>query len=79
MCPYWSPALESSPEVTCDIPTSHVDLIPTLLGLAGIDVEQATAGWLLATTRPIPLPGRDLSGIIRGTVALRRWNRRSIS
>ena len=26
------------------IPTSHVDLIPTLLGLAGIDVEQAAAG-----------------------------------
>ena len=27
-----------------DIPTSHVDLIPTLLGLAGIDREEATVG-----------------------------------
>ena len=26
------------------VPTSHVDLIPTLLGLAGIDPEQAAAG-----------------------------------
>ena len=48
-----------------DIPTSHVDLIPTLLGLAGIDVERAAAGVAARHDETHPLPGRDLSGIIR--------------
>ena len=33
------------------VPTSHVDLIPTLMGLAGIDVEQAAAGVAAAPHR----------------------------
>jgi arylsulfatase A-like enzyme len=48
------------------IPTSHVDLIPTLLGLAGIDVEQAAAGVATRHDEAHPLPGRDLSGIVHG-------------
>ena len=36
------------------VPTSHVDLIPTLLGLAGIDLEQATAGVSPTTRRRTP-------------------------
>ena len=41
-----------------DIPTSHVDLLPTLLGLAGIDVEQAAAGVAEHHDETQPLPGR---------------------
>ena len=48
------------------VPTSHVDLIPTLLGLAGIDREQAAAGVDAHHSESQPLPGRDLSGVIRG-------------
>jgi arylsulfatase A-like enzyme len=50
-------------------PTSHVDLIPTLLGLAGIDVEQAQAGLAETHTEVHDLPGRDLSGLVRGAAA----------
>jgi len=50
-------------------PTSHVDLIPTLLGLAGIDVERATAGVAQRHTQARPLPGRDLSSVVTGTAA----------
>jgi len=50
------------------IPTSHVDLIPTLLGLAGIDPAQATAGVAAHHSEVQPLPGRDLSGVLRGHV-----------
>ena len=47
-------------------PTSHVDLIPTLMGLAGIDVERAAAGVAAHHTEARPLPGRDLSGLLTG-------------
>ena len=50
-------------------PTSHVDLIPTLMGLAGIDVERAAAGVAAHHTEARPLPGRDLSGVLSGTAA----------
>jgi arylsulfatase A-like enzyme len=49
-----------------DLPTSHVDLVPTLMGLAGIDLESAAA--TLAETHRVvrPLSGRDLSGLLAG-------------
>ena len=49
------------------IPTSHVDLIPTLMGLAGIDMERAAAGVAARHTEARPLPGRDLSALITGS------------
>ena len=50
-------------------PTSHVDLIPTLLGLAGIDMERAAAGVAEHHAEARPLPGRDLSRVVAGSVA----------
>ena len=61
------------------MPTSHVDLIPTLLGLAGIDPEQATAGVTAHHDEVQPLPGRDLSPVVRGQIDPVRWPRRSTS
>jgi arylsulfatase A-like enzyme len=51
------------------LPTSHVDLIPTLLGLAGIDQERAAAEVARHHTEVHPLPGRDLSGVLSGRTA----------
>jgi hypothetical protein len=48
------------------VPTSHVDLIPTLVGLAGIDLEQAVAGVSAHHAEVHTLPGRDLSGVVTG-------------
>ncbi len=65
------PLLVSGPGVTrseggISVPTSHVDLIPTLLGLAGIDVEKATEGICAHHEEAHALPGRDLSGVATG-------------
>ncbi|WCO66909.1 sulfatase-like hydrolase/transferase [Iamia majanohamensis] len=53
--------------VVDDMPTSHVDIIPTLLAAAGID--QAEVGARLAEdfTEVHPLPGRDLMPVVDGT------------
>ncbi len=48
-----------------DIPTNHADLIPTLLGLTGIDPDQALARLRSDHTDAHPLVGRDLSPAIR--------------
>jgi arylsulfatase A-like enzyme len=50
-------------------PTSHVDLVPTLMGLAGIDAERAAAGVARDHGQTRPLPGRDLSGLLTGSVS----------
>ncbi|MFN7149568.1 MAG: sulfatase-like hydrolase/transferase [Microthrixaceae bacterium] len=49
------------------MPTSHVDLIPTLMGLAGIDAERAGAEVARTHASTRPLPGRDLSGLLTGS------------
>ena len=46
-----------------DIPTSHADLLPTLLGLAGIDHDEALKRVAADHTDAHPLVGRDLSGL----------------
>jgi arylsulfatase A-like enzyme len=51
------------------MPTSHVDVLPTLLGLAGIDIERASAGVAEHHDEVQPLPGRDLSALITGSSA----------
>lgn len=50
----------------CEALTSHVDLLPTLLGLASIDAA-ATAERLRSRFSEVrPFPGRDLAPFIRG-------------
>jgi hypothetical protein len=48
-----------------DIPTNHADLIPTLLGLTGIDPDQTLTRLQSDHTEAHPLVGRDLSSAIR--------------
>ncbi len=51
---------------TVTAPTSHVDIVPTLLAVAGID-EEATAASLAEHFSEVhPLPGRDLTGVVDG-------------
>ena len=53
--------------VDLDMVTSHIDLVPTLLGLAGYTkAEQAALEPLILGHEVYPLPGRDLSGLISG-------------
>ncbi len=51
---------------TVGIPTNHADLVPTLLGLAGIDPVAALASVRADHRDARPLVGRDLSPTIRG-------------
>jgi arylsulfatase A-like enzyme len=48
-----------------EIPTNHADLIPTLLGLAGIDADRALARLQSDHSDAHRLVGRDLSDAIR--------------
>jgi len=48
-----------------DVPTNHADLIPTLLGLAGIDQAQTLTQLQADHTDAQPLVGRDLSDALR--------------
>ena len=48
------------------IPTSHADLLPTLLGLVGADAEELAATVAQHHTEVQALPGRDLSPLLTG-------------
>lgn len=45
-------------------PTSHVDLLPTMLGFAGVDVDAVARELSTRHSEVHPLPGRDLSGVV---------------
>lgn len=52
-----------------DAPTSHVDLVPTLLGAAAVDVEAVAATLREEFSEVHPLPGRDLMPVVDGAPA----------
>jgi arylsulfatase A-like enzyme len=54
---------------TVAAPTSHVDLVPTLLSAAGVDVGAVAAVLSESFTEVHPLPGRDLMPIVDGAQA----------
>jgi choline-sulfatase len=51
---------------TLDAATSHADVIPTLLGLAGLNQSALRRELARTHTEVHPLPGRDLSSLILG-------------
>lgn len=56
--------VETSAGEVDDMPTSHVDLVPTLLAAAGIDEETVLADLGTRFTECHPLPGRNLLSIV---------------
>ena len=58
------PSLAAAREL--EMPTSHADLLPTLLGLAGVDAAEALEILRRDHSDARPLVGRDLSGAVRG-------------
>jgi arylsulfatase A-like enzyme len=54
-----------SPDATgVNVPTSHIDLIPTLLGLAGAQSADLLADVSAHHIEAHPLPGRDLAAVV---------------
>jgi arylsulfatase A-like enzyme len=51
---------------TVTAPTSHVDLVPTLLGAAGVDVPAVAAALAESFSEVHDLPGRDLTPVVDG-------------
>lgn len=67
------PLIISNPKMfprpkTVDALTNHVDILPTLLGLAGINQEQVRKQLEKSHTNARPLIGRDLSNLVTGAV-----------
>lgn len=54
---------------TVTAPTSHVDIVPTLLGAAGVDVAAAAATLAESFSEVHPLPGRNLMPVVDGAPA----------
>lgn len=57
---------EATEARTVDAPTSHVDLVPTLLGAAEVDVDAAASALRESFSEVHPLPGRDLMPVVSG-------------
>lgn len=60
-----NPVLFNQPK-QLDITTSHIDLLPTLLGLADIDIEQTRTQLAKDHSEAQPLVGRNLANVILG-------------
>ena len=60
-----SPVLFPRSTTTNEI-TSHVDVMPTILGLAGIDAEAVRQRLAATHTDAVPLVGRNLAPMVRG-------------
>ena len=58
--------LTNRPGERVEEPTSHVDLVPTLLGAAGIDRAEVEPRLRRSFTEVHPLPGRDLMPVVDG-------------
>ncbi|OBI82185.1 sulfatase-like hydrolase/transferase [Mycobacterium sp. E740] len=54
---------------TVTAPTSHVDIVPTLLGAAGVDVEAAAQRLAETFSEVHELPGRNLMPVVDGAPA----------
>lgn len=54
---------------TVAAPTSHVDLVPTLLGAAGVDVDAVATELAESFSEVHPLPGRNLMPVVDGAPA----------
>ena len=67
-----SPKLSTTMET--DMITSHLDIIPTLLGLANIKVHEAQNELKKSHTEVHPLVGRDLSALLNGNNEFARAN-----
>jgi arylsulfatase A-like enzyme/putative intracellular protease/amidase len=53
-------AVPTTAHAVTDTPTSHVDLLPTLLAAAGLDQQELAARLKAGFSEVHPLPGRDL-------------------
>lgn len=62
----FSGPLVANPQRSVDQLTSHADIVPTLLGFAGVDVVAAQKKLCADHTEVRRLVGRDLSSVIRG-------------
>ncbi len=63
------PGISRSPSASTDgfsVPTSHVDVLPTLLGLIGTDPASLSEAVSEHHTETRDLPGRDLSCLLKG-------------
>jgi choline-sulfatase len=63
----WSPKLFPQPQ-SIETLTSHIDLLPTLLGLAGIDPEPIRQTLAVDHSDARPLVGRNLTPLLLGQV-----------
>ena len=66
------PMIVSGPGIpagrSVSIPTGHLDVLPSLLGFAGVDTAAAATTLAGTHTEVHPLAGRDLSGVLRDDV-----------
>jgi arylsulfatase A-like enzyme/putative intracellular protease/amidase len=57
---------QTTAKVVAEAPTSHLDIVPTLLSAAGIDTMETAQKMRDGFTELHPLPGRDLMPVVDG-------------